>query len=640
MISNQNTHKELDKLAYYHSFPKLIECTCTAELKKLFKNEPVTLMFKELNQLDKQEKKARIVSLSFGAYQIQVNDIKKIEDETYSIELTVCSSKGNYTFKFKTLSDKYYVKSLIYNTLLTSIKRKYKETVMKLRVSVITWNLAEIQCPNNLERLFERTPPNEIDILAIGAQECALMHFAKWKQNFKKILLQYDLVEIESESLFQMFIIVFIKKDIMCLVNRIEKDKRPMGFGNIVGNKGGIIVSFFLMGYHLVFINCHLAPKMFKVLERNKMAKNIVDAFKLGDRFADFDILADYTYWFGDMNYRVDCSYDETVNELMQKNINVLLTKDQLTKHRKNNEIFCRYIEPEITFLPTYRRNKPSKIFADDEKTHRQCEQELFNCKEKKEEHDNGNSNNNNENSSNNIDKLIDDYSILSYQNTKDNETIYRRMYSNKDNQSPSWCDRILLKTHRNVKVLLYDALDFMRKSDHLPVVANYSIYLSLPLLTNLTQPSEDLIYGILKYKTILFKYNCSLLNEIIELKEVSYFLLEIHYFTQETPSQSISNEITFEEKDWMEKPFQDFVLKIPPILIYDYPQMKAFNIFFVLKAKIPKKTLDIGYAKYSFEEFDKSNSMLHHEQKLDVIYHLTSIGILSFEANYFCDQS
>ena len=40
----------------------------------------------------------------------------------------------------------------------------------------------------------------------------------------------------------------------------------------------------------------------------------------------------------------------------------------------------------------------------------------------------------------------------------------YRRIkgtddYSNKNNQSPSWCDRIMVKTERDIQFLYYDSL-------------------------------------------------------------------------------------------------------------------------------------------------------------------------------------
>ena len=40
----------------------------------------------------------------------------------------------------------------------------------------------------------------------------------------------------------------------------------------------------------------------------------------------------------------------------------------------------------------------------------------------------------------------------------------YRRvkgtdLYSNKKNQSPSWCDRVLIKSERNIDILYYDSI-------------------------------------------------------------------------------------------------------------------------------------------------------------------------------------
>ena len=55
-------------------------------------------------------------------------------------------------------------------------------------------------------------------------------------------------------------------------------DSKAMGFGNMVGNKGGMVIAFKYLGYQFVFVNCHLAPKPYKVLERNKMIKNITIA--------------------------------------------------------------------------------------------------------------------------------------------------------------------------------------------------------------------------------------------------------------------------------------------------------------------------------------------------------------------------
>ena len=103
-----------------------------------------------------------------------------------------------------------------------------------------------------------------------------------------------------------------------------------MGFAGLIGNKGCEIVSFRLMGYLLVFVNCHLAPKVFKILERNEMAQNFSNNIRIDDKFATFDVLADYVFWFGDMNYRVDYEFNETIKYLNEGKLQALRDKDQL----------------------------------------------------------------------------------------------------------------------------------------------------------------------------------------------------------------------------------------------------------------------------------------------------------------------
>jgi hypothetical protein len=170
-----------------------------------------------------------------------------------------------------------------------------------------------------------------------------------------------------------------------------------MGFANVIGNKGGIVINFRLLGYQLTFVNCHLASKPYKTLERNKNVKNLVKAIRIGEKFADFDVLANYIFWQWDLNYRIDYTFHETVAEIQKNNISHLLGKDQLIKLKQQNQVFYNFKEPEINFLPTYRRIKGT-----DE-------------------------------------------------------------YSNKKNQSPSWCDRIMVKTNRNLDIHHYDAIKEIR---------------------------------------------------------------------------------------------------------------------------------------------------------------------------------
>jgi hypothetical protein len=190
-----------------------------------------------------------------------------------------------------------------------------------------------------------------------------------------------------------MFLIVFIKSIYSPFIEAVKTSYKALGFAQIIGNKGGIGISFKIFGYNMTFINCHLAPKPYKVLERNKHAKNIVKHLKIGEEFANFDVTSDYLFWQGDLNYRVDYTFDEVLQEIEKKNLKLLLLKDQLIKQRQSNQVFYNFQEADINFNPTYRRIKGT-----DE-------------------------------------------------------------YSNKNNQSPSWCDRIMVKTDREINFLYYDSI-------------------------------------------------------------------------------------------------------------------------------------------------------------------------------------
>jgi hypothetical protein len=268
-----------------------------------------------------------------------------------------------------------------------------KANQLKLNVHVMTWNLAGIDVPSDLWLLFNTNSLEGVDIFAIGVQECGIFKVKDWQKHLKTLICYYGYAEVTSINMCQMFLMVFVKKQLLPFIDSVESNYKPMGFAKVIGNKGGIVIAFKFMGYNLVFVNCHLAPKPYKVLERNKHAKDLIKYIKVGDKFADFDVLADYIFWQGDLNYRVDFNFDETLQQIKNNNLQVLLATDQLIKQKQTNQVFWNFQEPEIRFCPTYRRIKGT-----DE-------------------------------------------------------------YSNKNNQSPSWCDRIMVKTNRDLDIHFYDSV-------------------------------------------------------------------------------------------------------------------------------------------------------------------------------------
>jgi len=261
----------------------------------------------------------------------------------------------------------------------------------------MTWNVGGIDFPDDLGILFNNKNLEDIDVYSIGVQECSYFKSKDWQKHLRTLLSYYGFTPIASVDMCQMFLLVFIKSKFSPFVENVKTSYKALGFAKVIGNKGGMGISFKLFGYSMTFINCHLAPKPYKVLERNIHVKNIVKYLKIGDNHGDLDITSDYLFWQGDLNYRVDYDYERVIQEIEKENIQLLLSKDQLIKQRMNNQVFYNFQEAEINFNPTYRRIKGT-----------------------------------------------------------DN-------YSNKNNQSPSWCDRIMVKTQREINFLGYDSIQSVK---------------------------------------------------------------------------------------------------------------------------------------------------------------------------------
>jgi len=68
---------------------------------------------------------------------------------------------------------------------------------------------------------------------------------------------------------------------------------------------------------------------------------------------------ADHVLWFGDLNYRIEKLFNDTVASCQKQDYPELLAHDQLRREMNFPEgyncVFPNFKEGEITFAPTYR---------------------------------------------------------------------------------------------------------------------------------------------------------------------------------------------------------------------------------------------------------------------------------------------
>ena len=157
--------------------------------------------------------------------------------------------------------------------------------------------------------------------------------------------------------MWEMFLVVFLKVKHFPFLNNIQSSNVATGVGGVLGNKGGLQMSFKLYDYIYNFINVHLVHGAKRFEKRNEMMSSLISKMRNQREEIDPDIIADYSFILGDLNYRIEGDFDTILGKLDQI---VKLRKglDQLSRSMQELGKYADYIEEEIRFKPSYKRNK------------------------------------------------------------------------------------------------------------------------------------------------------------------------------------------------------------------------------------------------------------------------------------------
>ena len=209
----------------------------------------------------------------------------------------------------------------------------------------------------------------------------------------------YTLVAYKSMVITgSMRVLVACRKELAYAVRGVHAGTMGTGVANMYGNKGGVCVSLFVHETMLSFFNMHLASGVNKAADRNADAEAVMD-MRLGPN-PDVCVMSqsDHTFVFGDLNYRCTCAYDDGVGlavkgltergqagnqdgqegvvpghtPLSQKGQHMRSESyatlfeeyDELSREMQAGTVFENFKEGEITFGPTYRYQRGSRLFS------------------------------------------------------------------------------------------------------------------------------------------------------------------------------------------------------------------------------------------------------------------------------------
>ncbi|KAM6124669.1 phosphatidylinositol 3,4,5-trisphosphate 5-phosphatase 2-like [Phoenicopterus ruber ruber] len=318
---------------------------------------------------------------------------------------------------------------------LMKIQHSNQDEPDLISVYVGTWNMGSTPPPRSLASWLtsrglgrtqdETTACISHDIYVIGTQENSLgdREWVEFLRASLKTLMAIDYRVVALQCLWSIKIVVLVKPEHERRISHVHTSSVKTGIANTLGNKGAVGVSFLFNGTSFGFVNCHLASGSEKTHRRNQNYSDILRSLVLGDkRLSAFDLTLRFThlFWFGDLNYRLDMDVQDILAHITKKEFEVLLAVDQLNLEREKNKVFLRFSEGDISFPPTYRYERGSR----------------------------------------------DTYMWQKFKPTGMRINV------------PSWCDRILWKSHPETHVVCnsYGCTDDIVTSDHSPVFATFEV--------------------------------------------------------------------------------------------------------------------------------------------------------------------
>ena len=318
-------------------------------------------------------------------------------------------------------------------------RNENEEDIKKIKLLCVTWNIAGISCKNdyNITEIFtqnifyhKKVAP---DIIVVGIQEIIKLSITSvlsivsnqenvkaWTENILNTLYRVfpntNYYQLKCMDLVGIYIIVLIKSSLKNDIYLLDSNTTKTGIYGTMGNKGFFTLTLKCYGNYISFGSGHFEAGQSKNEERIETLKqllnkeiNIYTSYEYATTFKDIE------YWIilGDLNFRINLSYEDAFALIQEKKYDVLYGVDQFNSVKENDLFLRDYInEKEIKFDPTYKYVKGSNEYAYDE------------------------------------DKV----------------------------RVPAWTDRIFYCKNKGIKMLTYDSIKTLRYSDHRPVVGSFLI--------------------------------------------------------------------------------------------------------------------------------------------------------------------
>lgn len=182
--------------------------------------------------------------------------------------------------------------------------------------------------------------------------------------------LKYEFVA--SKYLVGLSIFVLTREELYDFVSDVRDTSLGVGVMGVMGNKGGVGIRFNLHDTSLCFVGAHFTANKKEIQARNSDYSNIIEnlvftqkehasmtrTWREVQRLAVKDLkIMDHSmvFWIGDLNYRINESFDTIMRVIGSGDIGQLTDVDQLNIERGAGRVFSGFQEGPLRFNPTYK---------------------------------------------------------------------------------------------------------------------------------------------------------------------------------------------------------------------------------------------------------------------------------------------
>ncbi|XP_039800094.1 type I inositol polyphosphate 5-phosphatase 1-like isoform X2 [Panicum virgatum] len=182
-----------------------------------------------------------------------------------------------------------------------------------------------------------------------------------------------EFVRMISKQMVGIFLSIWVRRSLRKHIQNLRVSTVGVGAMGYIGNKGSISVSMFIHQTPFCFVCCHLAAgeKDGDDLKRNSNIEEIlrrtvfnpVHTVGMPMRIHDHERII----WLGDLNYRIDLSYERAHELISKQDWDGLFKRDQLKRELRKGCTFDGWFEGVISFPPTYKYEFDSGSYVNDE---------------------------------------------------------------------------------------------------------------------------------------------------------------------------------------------------------------------------------------------------------------------------------